>query len=134
MGICKLFFFWLISNKFYWYKKWNTLVHKECKRGQQFKYKNYKNQGNQEKKRMIGFTYQPTNPIKFEKKITWGLIWISHYLQSTYYFSPSKVTTLSNGEQLTKYDHFNDDQGMCKLFYIPNKSQITLKFRNFILK
>ena len=28
----------------------------ECTKGQQFKYKNYKNQGNQEKKkRMIGF-------------------------------------------------------------------------------
>ena len=28
-----LFFFW-ISNKFYWYQKKNTLVHKECTRGQ----------------------------------------------------------------------------------------------------
>ena len=28
------FFFW-ISNKFYWHKKRNTLAHKECTRGQQ---------------------------------------------------------------------------------------------------
>ena len=35
---------------------------------------------------------------------------------NTYYFSPSKDTTLRNGEQLTKYDHFDDDQT-----YLANK-------------
>ena len=40
----------LISNKFYWYQKRDTLAH-----GQQIKNKNYKNQENQERKRMIGF-------------------------------------------------------------------------------
>ena len=49
------FFFLLISNKFIDIRKGNTLVHRECTRGQQFKYKNYKNLENQEKKRMIGF-------------------------------------------------------------------------------
>ena len=33
-----------------------------------------------------------------------------YYLQKTYYFFPSKNTKLSNGEQLTIYDHFYDDQ------------------------
>ena len=40
-------FFFLISNKFYWYKKRDTLVHMECTRGQQIKYKNGMNLGNQ---------------------------------------------------------------------------------------
>ena len=32
-----LIFFFLISNKFYWYEKGDTLVHRECTRGQQIK-------------------------------------------------------------------------------------------------
>ena len=35
-------FFFLISNKFYWYQKRDTLVHRECT-NQQIKNKNYKN-------------------------------------------------------------------------------------------
>ena len=34
-------------------------------KSQQIKYKNYQNQENQEKKRMIGFAKQTTNPKKF---------------------------------------------------------------------
>ena len=59
---------------------------------------------------MIGFAKQPTNLMKFQRKIAGGLVWISHYLQNTYYFFPSKDTTLSSGEQLTICDHFYDDQ------------------------
>ena len=44
----------LINNKFYWYQKRDTLAHKKCTGGQQIKNKNYKNQENQERKRMIG--------------------------------------------------------------------------------
>ena len=47
---------------------------------------------------------------KVLKKITWGLVWIFHYLQNTYYFSPSKDTTISNGEQSTIYTHFDVNQ------------------------
>jgi len=35
---------------------------------------------------------------------------MSHYLQNTYYLFPSKDTTLDNGEQLSTYDRFNNDQ------------------------
>ena len=40
-----IYIYFFISNTFYWYQKRDTLVHRECTRGQQFKYKNYKNQG-----------------------------------------------------------------------------------------
>ena len=55
----------LISNKFIDIKKGSNLVHRECTRGQTIKNKNYKNLGNQEKIKMIGFAIQPTNPLKF---------------------------------------------------------------------
>ena len=42
--------FFLISKKFIDIKKrWNTLVHRECTRGQTIKHKNYKNLRNQER-------------------------------------------------------------------------------------
>ena len=47
--------FFLISKKFIDIKKrWNTLVHRECTRGQTIKYKNYKNLRNQERIKKIG--------------------------------------------------------------------------------
>ena len=55
----------LISNKFIDTEKGSTLVHRECTRGQTIKNKNYKNLGNQQKIKMIGFAIQPTNPLKF---------------------------------------------------------------------
>ena len=55
----------LISNKFIDIKKGSNLVHRECTRGQTIKNKNYKNLGNQQKIKMIGFAIQPTNPLKF---------------------------------------------------------------------
>ena len=46
--LARLFF--LISKKFIDIKKrWNTLVHRECTRGQTIKHKNYKNLRNQER-------------------------------------------------------------------------------------
>ena len=59
---------------------------------------------------MIGSAMQPTNPLKFYRKIASSLILISPCLQSTYYFSLSKDTTISNGEQSTIYTHFDDNQ------------------------
>ena len=51
--LARLFF--LISKKFIDIKKrWNTLVHRECTRGQTIKYKNYKNLRNQERIKKIG--------------------------------------------------------------------------------
>ena len=57
--------FFFISNNFIDIEKGSTLVHRECTRGQTIKKKNYKNLGNQEKMKMIGFAMQPTNPLKF---------------------------------------------------------------------
>ena len=55
----------LISNKFIEVKKGSALLHRECTRGQTIKNKNYKNIGNQEKIKMIGFAMWPTDPLKF---------------------------------------------------------------------
>ena len=49
----------------YRYQKGNTLVHWEWTKGQQFKYENCKNLGNQKKKGKICFAKQTTNPAKF---------------------------------------------------------------------
>ena len=35
---------------------------------------------------------------------------LSLYLQSNYFFFPSKDTTSNNGGHLSIYDHFGDDQ------------------------
>ena len=39
-----------------------------------------------------------------------SLLLIKNYLQNTYYLFPSKDTTLDNGEQLSTYDCFDNDQ------------------------
>ena len=62
----KVFFF--ISNKFIDIKKGNTLVHKECTRGQTIKNKNYKNLRNQEKIKNDWFHRAANQSIKVLKK------------------------------------------------------------------
>ena len=60
--------FFLISNKFIDIKKGNTLVHKECTRGQTIKNKNYKNLRNQEKIKNDWFHKAANQYIKVLKK------------------------------------------------------------------
>ena len=61
----------LISNKFIDIKKGTPQYTGSVQWVKQFKNKNYKNLRNQKKKnKMIGFAKQPTNRLKFYRKIT----------------------------------------------------------------
>ena len=79
-----------------------TLVHRECIGGQK-KLQESRKSRKEENDWFHKVANQPNKDLK-KNSLRSGM---DLY---TYYFFPSKDTTLSNGEQLTKYDHFDDDE------------------------